>query len=85
MTAGNSMHTVVRRSCGSLSWIHFYLNMTAIYDKYLERVEEQSSTLFLFPFLEICHRISELADSDDYIRDMKINSELELSADTSDE
>ena len=27
-------------------------------------------------FLEICHRIYELADSDDYIRDMKINSEL---------
>lgn len=34
----------------SLSWIHFYgPNMTAIYDKYLERGGRAASTPFLFP------------------------------------
>lgn len=62
----------------SLSWIHFYgPNMTAIYDKYLERGGRAVfHPVSVSGFLEICHRIYELADSDDYIRDMKINSEL---------
>jgi len=51
--------------------------MTAIYDKYLERGGRAVfHPVSVSRFLEICHRIYELADSDDYIRDMKINSEL---------
>lgn len=53
--------------------IHFYgPNMTAIYDKYLERGGRAVfHPVSVSGFLEICHRIYELADSDDYIRDMK--------------
>lgn len=52
----------------SLSWIHFYgPNMTAIYDKYLERGGRAVfHPVSVSGFLEICHRIYELADSDDY-------------------
>ena len=62
----------------SLSWIHFYgSNLTAIYDKYLERGGRAVfHPVSVSGFLEIYRRIYELADSDDYIRDMKINSEL---------
>lgn len=50
----------------SLSWIHFYgPNMTAIYDKYLERGGRAVfHPVSVSGFLEICHRIYELADSD---------------------
>ena len=62
----------------SLSWIHFYgPNLVAIYDKYLERGGRVVfHPVSVFEFLKIYQRVYELADSDDYIRDMKINSEL---------
>lgn len=62
----------------SLSWIHFYgPNLAAIYDKYLERGGRAVfHPVSVSDFLEVYRRVYELADSDDYIRDMKINSEL---------
>ena len=60
----------------SLSWIHFYgPNMTAIYDKYLERGGRAVfHPVSVSGFLEICHRIYELADSDDYMPSFLHNS-----------
>lgn len=61
-----------------LSWIHFYgPNLSAIYDKYLER---GGRTVFhpekLQPFLDLHSRLFQIAASDDHIRDMQINGEL---------
>ena len=62
----------------SLSWIHFYgPNLAAIYDKYLERGGKAVfHPVSISGFLALYQKLYELAGSDDYIRDMKINSEL---------
>ena len=62
----------------SLSWIHFSgVTMQDIYQKYVERggrpvfhPEEMSS------FTELYRSLFNIASSDDYIRDMRINSAL---------
>ena len=62
----------------TLSWIHFYGNtMQRIYEKYLER---GGGPVFrpedLSPFQSLHKALYNIASSDDYIRDMKINGEL---------
>lgn len=61
-----------------LSWIHFYGGMMQrIYEKYLER---GGGPVFrpedLSPFQSLHKALYSIASSDDYIRDMKINGEL---------
>ena len=67
------------RQLWSLAWIHFYgPNMTAIYDKYLERGGRVVfHPVYISEYLALHQRIFALAKSDDHIRDMKINSELD--------
>lgn len=66
------------RELWSLSWVHFNGNMIPdIYDKYLERggkpvFNPRNFKLFVILF----EYLFSTATSDDYIRDMKINSEL---------
>ncbi len=67
-----------REKLWQLSWIHFYgPALSAIYDKYLER---GGRPVFhpedLGAFKELHQRIFQIASSDDYIRDMKVNEEL---------
>ena len=62
----------------TLSWIHFYGHtMQRIYEKYLER---GGGPVFrpddLVPFRHIHKTLYSIASSDDYIRDMRINGEL---------
>ena len=62
----------------TLSWIHFYgSTMQRIYEKYLER---GGGPVFrpddLVPFQHLHKTLYNIASSDDYIRDMKINGEL---------
>lgn len=62
----------------TLSWIHFYGNtMQRIYEKYLER---GGGPAFrpddLEPFQHLHKTLYSIASSDDYIRDMRINGEL---------
>ncbi len=62
----------------SLKWAHFYgANMQAIYDKYLER---GGQPVFkpenISVYTELLEKLYELAASEDYIRDMRINSTL---------
>lgn len=52
--------------------------MTAIYDKYLERGGRVVfHPVYISEYLALHQRIFALAKSDDHIRDMKINSELD--------
>ena len=62
----------------SLEWVHFYgENMAAVYDKYIERggqavfTPENADT-----YKQIFSRLYEIAGSEDYIRDMKLNAVL---------
>ena len=61
-----------------LRWVHFYgSNMTSIYDKYCERGGQPVFS----PddkdwYTSIWNNLMKLAASNDYIRDMKINAEL---------
>lgn len=62
----------------TLSWIHFYSStMQRIYEKYLER---GGGPVFrpeeLSPFQHLHKTLFSIASSDDYIRDMRINGEL---------
>lgn len=62
----------------SLSWIHFYGgNMLAIYEKYLSRggrvIFHPSDSI---PFTTLHSDLFNIASSNDYVRDMKINSYL---------
>lgn len=62
----------------TLSWIHFYgSTMQRIYEKYLER---GGGPVFrpedLSPFQHLHKDLYSIASSDDYIRDMRINGEL---------
>lgn len=62
----------------TLSWIHFYgSTMQRIYGKYLER---GGGPVFrpedLSPFQSLHKALYNIASSNDYIRDMKINGEL---------
>lgn len=65
-----------RENLWSLSWIHFSgVTMQPVYEKYRER---GGRPVFhpteLAPFEKLHKEIFELASSDDYIRDMRINS-----------
>ena len=71
-------HSTGNGQLWSLEWAHFYgANMQAIYDKYLER---GGQPVFrpedLNVYKELFGKLYELASSDDYIRDMRINSTL---------
>lgn len=71
-------HETDRENLWELAWIHFYGEaMPAIYDKYISR---GGKTVFhpenLDEYLEIHGRLFEVAKSDDYIRDMKLNADL---------
>ncbi len=62
----------------TIRWCHFYgPTMAAVYEKYTERggkaVFTPSDTV---RFIEVLDRIAVVAKGDDYIRDMKINEEL---------
>lgn len=61
------------RQLWSLAWIHFYgPNMTAIYDKYLERGGRVVfHPVYISEYLALHQRIFALAKSDDHIRDMR--------------
>ncbi|MBR1852991.1 MAG: helix-turn-helix transcriptional regulator [Lachnospiraceae bacterium] len=76
--ASSYSHTTEEDALWSLSWIHFNGNsMPQVYEKYKSRggrpvfhpVEPER-------FLALHDRIFRLADSNDYIKDMKINSGL---------
>lgn len=62
----------------SLTWVHFYgPNMNGIYEKYIER----GGTPYLHPensdkYRHILSRIYDIADSSNYIKDMKIYEQL---------
>ncbi len=62
----------------SLQWCHFYgFSLHAIYEKYQER---GGQPVFhpkdVAPIRKLMEKLYELADSSDYIKDMKINREL---------
>ncbi len=68
----------VENSLWSLQWVHFYgENMPAIYEKYIER-----GGLAVFTpengdrYAEIFSQLYNIAGSEDYIRDMKLNAVL---------
>lgn len=62
----------------SLQWIHFYgPNMSGIYEKYLERGGKDVFTpSTLLPYTNLVAQTYQLADSSDYLRDMKIYEKL---------
>lgn len=71
-------HRTDSKDLWELSWCHFYgPNLLAIYDKYVERgglpcfSPENSDT-----YVGIIKELYELAASEDYIRDMRINEKL---------
>lgn len=76
--AGSYSHTTSQEALWSLSWIHFNGNaMPAVYEKYQSR---GGSPVFhpadVDRFLALHDSIFRMADSNDYIKDMKINSGL---------
>lgn len=62
----------------SLSWCHFYgPNMNAIYRKYKERGgKPMFQTQHLSDYHTILKELYRIADSDDYVRDMRIHEKL---------
>lgn len=71
-------HTTDTDNLWSLSWIHFYGNtLPAIYEKYISRggkpvFHPKENTAFL----EMYNSLFAIASSQDYIRDMRLNSYL---------
>lgn len=71
-------HQTDKSELWTLQWAHFNgINMPSVYDKYLER---GGQPVFrpkdIEPFNAILSELYELASSDDYIRDMRINEKL---------
>lgn len=71
-------HLTYRDDLWTLTWIHFYgYSMQSIYDKYIDRggrpVFNPSN---VDDFIKLYKDIFSVAASDDYIRDMRINSLL---------
>lgn len=71
-------HMSDREDLWTLKWVHFYgPGLQAIYEKYAERGGEAA-----FPaddvdsFLSVLDDLYDLAESEDYIRDMRINERL---------
>lgn len=62
----------------SLEWVHFYgENMPAVYDKYIERGGQPVFTPEnADAYLQIFSKLYDIAGSEDYIRDMKLNAVL---------
>lgn len=62
----------------SLRWCHFYgPTLSFVYEKYCERGGKAVfSPTDAAPFLSVLDKLYELASSSDYIRDMRINEEL---------
>lgn len=62
----------------TLQWIHFYgPNMPGIYKKYLERGGKNTFTPYsLSPYTDLISQTYQLADSPDYLRDMKIYEKI---------
>ncbi len=76
--AGSYSHTTSEEALWSLAWIHFNGNtMQAVYEKYRNR---GGKPVFRpadpEQFLALHDSIFHMADSNDYIKDMKINSGL---------
>ena len=71
-------HTTDQGDLWSLSWVHFFgENLPAIYEKYVSRggkVTFHPANISLF--LTIFSSLYDLAGSEDYIRDMKVNLHL---------
>jgi len=66
-----------RKNLWSLKWVHFYGQITPIYDKYLERGGfTVYSTINFSKFYTILTSIFEVAKSDNFIRDMLIHEKL---------
>lgn len=61
----------------TLKWVHFYGPISPIYNKYLERGGLTAyNTINFSKFNSILNSIFEVADSDNYIRDMMIHEKL---------
>ena len=71
-------HSSSDKNLWSLKWTHFYgANLSGIYEKYVERGGMPVfSPEHTFRFSEILEEIFSIAESEDYIRDMKINEKL---------
>lgn len=71
-------HTSSENDLWTLRWIHFFgTNMRSIYEKYIERgglpvISPEDIELYSQPLNDI----QSLANSDDYIKDMKINEKI---------
>ncbi len=71
-------HSTAREDLWSLQWCHFYgASVQSIYTKYCERgggpvIHPEN----LQPYVQLLTELYELAGSDDYIRDMRINEKL---------
>ena len=61
-----------------LQWVHFYgPNMNSIFEKYMERMgQETFHPIDITPFLTVLAELYQLADSEEYVRDMMINEKL---------
>lgn len=71
-------HETDENNLWQLSWIHFYGDMMpAIYDKYISRggqpvFHPENAT----KYVDLINSLYDIAASDDYIRDMRINASL---------
>ncbi|MCR4895911.1 MAG: AraC family transcriptional regulator [Lachnospiraceae bacterium] len=65
-------------SLWSLTWVHFYGNpAVGIYSKYLERGGQPCfHPDDITPFVRRMNRLRQVAQTQDYIRDMRVNEEL---------
>lgn len=73
-------HSTYSANLWTLMWCHFSgANLPAIYAKYCERGGEPViHSENIQPFVCIMSEIYQIADSDDYIKDMKINEKLNI-------
>ena len=75
------MHNVNPDDLWTLNWIHFDgPNMSSVYNKYRERggapVFRLSEELRMTEIIDVHNCLMDVANSDDYMRDMVINQEL---------
>ena len=71
-------HSSSDENLWSLKWVHFYgANLNGIYEKYAERGGMPTfSPEYTSYFSKVLDEIFNIAESEDYIRDMRINEKL---------
>lgn len=71
-------HSTSEKNLWKLKWVHFYgPNMVSVYSKYSERGGKVCfATKQRKKYVTLLDEIYDIADSDDYIKDMKINDRL---------